>query len=148
MQIDNVISKGQLVPLVFTQDAVAANQSATAMNIVETGATSGILGATEYPIPWDFEIVGVSILSDTDLTANTMTADATINGTATGLQAVLSDTVQRTSTVQARGKDVGVAGDRVGCKLASHASLAPETCDVVVVVWVMVYLNQALTNSI
>ena len=79
MQMVNEISRYQLVPLMFTQDAVAASQSAAAMKIVE--AATNTLDATEYEIPWAFQVVGISILSDSARTADSCTVDATVNGT-------------------------------------------------------------------
>lgn len=140
-QIERVIAKGQLVPLIFSQDAVADSQSAVAMNIIETGATSGTLGTQEYVIPWDFEVVGISVVSDSARTAGTLTVDATINGTVTGLQGALdaTNTLRDTGT-QIRGSDVAVAGDRVGVKLTT-SSWTPTAADVVVTVWVLVSLE-------
>lgn len=140
MQIDRVIAKGQLIPLLFSQDAVADSQSAVAMNILETTATTSTLPVTEYPIPWDFEIVGISIASSEARTAGTLTVDATIDGTVTGLQAALDATnTTRDTGTQVRGSDVGSAGSRVGVKLTT-ASWTPVTADVAVTVWVLVKL--------
>lgn len=138
-QIERIIAKGQLVPLTFSQVATADAQSAVAMNIIEAGAN--VLATQEYVLPWDFEVVGVSVVSHTARTAGTLTVDATINGTVTGLQAVLNATdTLRDSGVQARGADAGVAGGRVGCKLTT-ASWTPITADIVATVWVLVHLE-------
>lgn len=138
-QLEPTISRGQLVPLTFSQDAVADAQSAVAMNIIEAAAV--VLGTQEYQIPWDFDVVGISIVSDSARTAGTLTVDATINGTVTGLQAVLDGTnTLRHYKAQPREADRGVAGGRVGVKLTT-SSWTPITADVVVVVWVLVYLG-------
>jgi hypothetical protein len=140
-QMERIIAKGQLVPLLFSQDAVADSQSAVAMNILETSATTSTLAVIEYPIPFDFEIVGITVASDEARTAGTLTVDATIDTTATGLQAVLDGTnTLRKSTTQPRGSDVGSAGSRVGVKLTT-ASWTPVTADIAVVVWVLVHLE-------
>lgn len=140
-QIERAIAKGQLVPYLFAQDAVADSQSAVAMNIMETTATTSTLPVTEYVIPWEFEIVGISVVSSEARTAGTLTVDATINGTVTGLQAILNatDTTRDTGT-QIRGSDVGVAGDRIGVKLTT-ASWTPTTADIAVVVYAIVSLE-------
>lgn len=140
-QIERAIAKGQVIPYLFTQDAVADAQSAVAMNILETSATTSTLPVTEYVIPWDFEIVGISVSSSEARTAGTLTVDATINGTVTGLQAALNATdTLRDTGVQVRGSDVGVAGDRIGVKLTT-ASWTPVTADVAVVVYAIVSLE-------
>ena len=140
-QVERIISRGQLVPLLFSQDAVADAQTAAAMNIIETGATTGTLDAAEYQMPWDFEIVGISVVSGAARTAGTLTVDATIDGTVTGLQAALDATnTLRDYGTQARGSDRGVAGSRVGCKLTT-TSWTPTTADIAVIVWVLAYLE-------
>lgn len=140
-QIERIIAKGQLVSFVFAQDAVADSQSAVAMNIMETTATTSTLPVTEYVIPWDFEIVGIAIVSSEARTAGTLTVDATIDGTATGLQAALDATnTTRDTGIQPRGADVGSAGQRIGVKLTT-ASWTPVTGDVAVVVYALVHLE-------
>lgn len=140
-QVERVISKGQLITLLFSQDAVADSQAAVAMNILETTATTSTLPVTEYVIPWEFEVIGIAVVSSEARSAGTLTVDATINGTVTGLQAALNatDTTRDTGT-QARGKDAGVAGGRVGVKLTT-SSWTPVTADVAVVVYVLVHLE-------
>lgn len=139
--MERIIAKGQLVPYLFAQDAIADAQSAVAMNIMETTATTSTLPVTEYVIPWDFEIVAISVVSSEARTAGTATVDATINGTVTGLQAILdaTNTLRDTGT-QPRNTDVGVAGDRIGVKLTT-ASWTPVTADIAVVVYALVHLE-------
>ncbi|HCT81762.1 MAG TPA: hypothetical protein DGT23_35320 [Micromonosporaceae bacterium] len=136
-----MISKGQLVPYLFAQDAVADAQTAVAMNIMETTATTSTLPVTEYVIPWDFEVVGISIVSSEARTAGTLTVDATIDGTVTGLQAILDATnTIRDTGIQVRGSDVALAGARIGVKLTT-ASWTPVTGDIAVVVYAIVSLE-------
>lgn len=132
-------SKGQLIPIRFAQDAVADAQSAVAMNTLEVAAT--VLTVTEVGIPFKFSIVGISVSSDSARTAGTLTADATINGSVTGIQAQLnaSDTQHAHKKVR-RDLKVGVSGDRVGVKLTT-ASWTPVTADIVVTVWVLAQLE-------
>lgn len=140
-QIERSISKGQLVTFLFAQDAIADSQAAVAMNIMETTATTSTLPVTEYPIPFDFEVIGVSIASSEARTAGTATVDVTINGTVTGLQAALDATnTTRDTGTQPRGTDVGVAGDRIGVKLTT-SSWTPTTADIAVLVYAIVHLE-------
>lgn len=148
-QVERIIAKGQMVPLMFTEDQVAASQSAVAMEILDLVFSAGTSDATfdypqntEYVIPWEFEVVGISVRATAARTGGTLTVDATINGTATGVQAVLNATDTQSATgSELRGKDVGVAGDRIGCKITTDASWAPTTADVVVTVWVIAHLE-------
>jgi hypothetical protein len=140
-QIERTISKGQVIPLLFTQDQVADAQSAVAMNILETSATTSTLNVTEYVMPFDFEIIAVTVVANTPRTAGTLTVDATIDGTVTGLQAILNGTnTTRKATTQQRGSDIGVAGSRVGVKLTT-ASWTPVAANIAVTVWVLVSLE-------
>lgn len=140
-QIERVIAKGQLLSFLFAQDAIADSQSAVAMNIMETTATTSTLPITEYVIPWDFELVGVAVMSSEARTAGTATVDATIDGTVTGLQAILDGTnTTRDTGTQFRGLDVGTAGQRIGVKLTT-ASWTPTTADIAVVVYAIVHLE-------
>jgi hypothetical protein len=136
-QIERIISKGQLVPLLFSQGAVADAQSAVAMTVVD-----GVAKATEYTIPFEYDIIAVSITSDSARLTGTCTVDATIDGTATGLQAALNGTdTLRKHAVQGRGADGGAAGSRVGVKLTTAGSWTPITADVIVTVWCLVHLE-------
>lgn len=140
-QIERSISKGQLVPFLFSQDQVADAQSAVAMNILETSATTSTLNVTEYVMPFDFEVVAITVVSNTDRTAGTLTVDATIDGTVTGVQGVLNaSNVRRHRSVNARSNDAGIAGQRIGVKLTT-ASWTPVAANVAVVVYVLLHLE-------
>lgn len=141
-QIERTISKGQVVPILFTQDQVAASQSAVAMNVLETSATTSTLNVTEYVMPFDFEIIAVTVVANTPRTAGSLTVDATIDGTVTGVQAVLGATnTTRHYSKNARSADAGVAGSRVGVKLTTDAGWTPVAANVAVTVWVLVHLE-------
>jgi len=136
-QIERIISKGQLVPLLFTQGAVADAQSAAAMSVAD-----GIAKATEYTIPFDYDIIAISVTSDSARLSGTCTVDATVDGTVTGLQAVLNGTnTLRHHSTQGRGSDGGAAGSRVGVKLTTAGTWTPVAADVIVTVWCLVHLE-------
>jgi len=139
--VERIISKGQLVPLIFSQDAAAASQSAVALKILEV-ASAANNGVDEVIMPWDFDIVGVSLSSDSAVTTGSALVDPTINGTATGLQAQVDTTnTLRHRKTQPRYQDRGTAGQYVGCKLTTSSDFAPVTADVVAVVWVLAYVD-------
>lgn len=139
MQIARNISKGQLVPLSFVQDAVADSQSAVAMNILEAGANA--LTVIGHVMPFDYEIVGITIFSDSARTAGTLTVDVTVGGSVTGIQAILNgtNTTKKTTKVP-RGTKSGGAGDAIGVKLTT-SSWTPVTADILVTVWVILALE-------
>lgn len=104
-------------------------------------STFDAITVTDEIMPWDFELVGISVTSNAARTAGTLTVDATIDGTVTGLQAALDGTnTTRDTGVQARGTDVGVAGSRLGVKLTT-SSWTPTTADIVATVWAIVHLE-------
>ncbi|HEY9414187.1 MAG TPA: hypothetical protein VIQ30_05470 [Pseudonocardia sp.] len=126
------------MPLVFSKTAVTAGLSAVALNVMDTSAD-----VVEYVMPFDFEIVGISVSITSARTAGTLTVDATIDTTVTGLQAVIDATnTQRDTGTQSRNTDVGAAGSRVGVKITTDAGFLPVTTnDVVAVVWVLAHLD-------
>lgn len=147
MQIERVIAKGNLVALTFMQADVADSQSNVALtvaNVRDVAATTDDSNVADgYTIPWDFEVVGVSVrVAAADArTAGTLTVEPLVNGAATGLTAALNATdTQGAKAIQARGSDQGAAGGKVGCRITT-ASWTPVTADVVVTVWVLTYLE-------
>lgn len=104
-------------------------------------ATADALTVIEEQIPFDFEIAAITVTSNAARTAGTLTVDATIDGTVTGLQAALDATnTTRHHAKQLRGSDRASAGSRVGVKLTT-ASWTPVTADVCATVWVLATLE-------
>lgn len=104
-------------------------------------STVDAITVTDEIMPWDFELVGISVQASTARTAGTLTVDATINGTVTGLQAALDGTnTTRDTGIQPRATDVGTAGQRLGVKLTT-SSWTPVAADVVATVWAIVHLE-------
>lgn len=119
------------VPQNFYQDDVQAAQSAVALNI------PGPAVVTEIEMPWDGSIVGISVLTNDSRTADTLTVDATINGSVSGLQAVLDGSnADHHSAIQAIDIDTFSTGDRIGCKITTGGAWTPITADIIVVVYV------------
>lgn len=117
-------------PHSFFQDNVAASQTAVVLKV------AGSATVTEIEMPWAGSVVGISVVSNEARTANTLTVDATVNGTVTGLQAVLDGTnTTHHSASQAKDLDVFAAGDRLGCKITTGA-WTPTTADILVMVYV------------
>jgi Ni,Fe-hydrogenase maturation factor len=107
----------------------------------DADADADTLAITEAQIPWEFEVVGVSVTSTEARTAGTLTADVTIDGTVTGLQGILNGTdTTRDYATQPRSTDIGAAGSRVGVKLTT-ASWTPTTADIAVTVYVMAHIE-------
>lgn len=120
---------GSKVAFGFMQANAAASQSAVALDVL------GLAGNTEFNMPDDGSAIGISVASNAARTGGTLTVDVTINGTVTGLQAVLNAAnTQYDQARQNRNADAFSAGDRLGVKITTDGSWAPETADIVVVV--------------
>ncbi len=119
------------IPHTFEDTDVAASQSAVAI------AVSGTSAVTEIEMPWAGSVVGISILTNDSRTADSAVADATVNGSVTGLQATLDGSnADHHSATQAKDTDTFNAGDRLGVKLTTGGSWTPVSADIVVVVYV------------
>lgn len=112
------------------QDNVVASQVAVAL----------VMGNTrpEIPMPCAGHVVGIAVYSNEARTAGTLTVDATINGTVTGLTAVLNATNTQTKvTRQAQNLDKFSEGQRIGVKVTTDAGWLPITADITVAVMVV-----------
>lgn len=145
-QIERIIAKGSLLGFNFMQADAAASQSNATLTVAEVRDAAATVddqnAADGYVIPWEFEVVGISVRSSAARTAGTLTVEAMIDGAATGLTAVLNATdTQSAKGTQVRGSDVGPATGRVGARITTDAAWAPVTADVNVTVWVIVHLE-------
>lgn len=140
MQIDRTISKGQLVPLTFMQDAVAASQTDVQLPIseVNAGAGNGIAG---YVAPFGGEIIGVSWILTAAGTAGSFTVGPTVGGTEkTALTQTIGTAASGRGTV-ARGSVLFNAGDEIGAEITTNGSWDGTSSDFAVTVWCLLYLD-------
>lgn len=139
-QIDRVISKGQLVPLVFMQDAVAASQTDVQLPIAEVNAGAGnqIVG---YIMPFAGEIVSISWQLTAAGTTGSFTIGPTVGGTEkTALTATVGTSTSGRPTV-IRGTVPFAAGDEIGAEITTAVGWDGTSADLCVVVWVLLYLE-------
>lgn len=135
-------SKYQIVPLTLAQDNVAANQTTVQMKILEVaGAVNNVTG---WVLPYSGWVVGISARTSSARTGGTLTADATVNGTATGLQAVIdgTNTQSHYASQQITADDVFSIGDLIGCELTTTAAWAPAA-DLAVAVWILIDTSES-----
>ena len=114
----------------FGKENVPASQTAVAIYVASFSETN-----TEIVMPYAGSVIAISVASNAARTAGTLTVDATVNGTATGLQAVLD--VTNTTYHHAHQDpelDLITAGDRLGVKITTSADWLPTTADIVVTV--------------
>ncbi len=113
----------------FIQENVAASQTDVALDL-------GLASArTSLPAVRPGSITGVVVRSAGARSAGTLTVEPTINGTGTGLTAVLnaSNTTAK-ATTQPACLDAFVAGDALGVKITTDGSWAPTTADITVLI--------------
>lgn len=140
MQLERIIAKGQLVKLVFMQDAVAASQTDVQLPIseVNAGAGNAIAG---YVMPFPGEIIAQTYL----LTAAGTTGAFTIGPTVAGTEkTALAQTVGITTSGRkavARGTIPFAAGDEIGAEITTAAGWDGTSADLVVCVWALLYLE-------
>lgn len=115
----------------FWQQNVLASQSDVAIK-------ASISTNNEYTMELEGSIIGIAVASNAARSAGTLTVDVTINGSATGLQAVLdgTNTTYHYAT-QIPETDTFSAGDRLGVDYTTDGSWAPTTADIVVTVTVL-----------
>lgn len=110
-----------------------ANPAASA-----TTAATAAQGGPGLVVPtgYEFHPLLISVASNADLTAGTLTAKVTDNGTvlANGPTAVLSDTVQYAAGVQRAQVEPIAAGRRVGASVVTDAGYLPVTADIDILV--------------
>lgn len=138
--ISRVIAKGQLVPLVFFQDNLAASQTDVQLlvNEVASAAANAVSG---YTMPFDGEIVAVTADLSAAATAGTLTVGPTVGGTEK-TDPTLSITTQTTRRdVASRGAAVFSAGDIIGAEITTDGSWDGTTADLAVIVWVILHVE-------
>jgi hypothetical protein len=137
-QITLDTSKGQLVPLVFGQDAVAASQTNVQLPVAVGEASQAVDG---YEVPWSGEIVGLSYTLSAAGSAGVFTIGATVNGTEDADSTVTVGTNAAGYTRIPRGSVPFVAGDSIGAEITTDGSWDGTTADLSVTVWALVYLE-------
>lgn len=111
----------------FFDEDVAANQSAVEWGTQPATDVGGAL--KRVTMPFAGSVVGVSLYTATAHTTGTITADATISGTVTGLQAAATAGTATAYGTQAMGLDNFTAGQTLGVKVTTLSTLAATTTD-------------------
>lgn len=140
MQIDRYIAKGQLVPLTFYQDAVAASQTNAQLSVNENAAT-GISLVQGYTMPFDGEVMAIAADLDTAGAAGVFTVGASIDGTEDADTTITMGTATGVSLAVARGLAGFVAGDVIGVEITTDGSWDGTASDLLVTVYVLLELE-------
>jgi hypothetical protein len=138
---EQIASRGQIVPFLFCQDAVAANQTDVQLYVVEV-ASAAALAVDGITMPWAGSIVGISADLSAAATAGQLTVGATINGTesATTRQTITTATAAR-AVFQADAVRF-VAGDKIGAEITTNGTWDGTSADLAVFVYVLLDCQQ------
>ena len=137
MQIGNICSKWQLVPLFFAQDAVADAQ--TDVDLPTTDANNSVCLNVGYTMPFDGEIIGISGNVSTAGTTGSLIIDATVDTTQTTDPSVVITTDTALSDTCRRGTVPFKANQVIGASITT-ASWDGTASDLQVTVWVVLKL--------
>lgn len=134
--ISRETSKGQLVALDFTQDALAASQSN-----VQLSGTDVSQGGDGYTMPFAGQVVAVTADTTVAATAGSLTVGATVGGTedADTTLTITTETAKR--KVCPRGSASFVAGAKIGAEITTSGTWDGVTADLAVIVWVLLELD-------
>lgn len=111
----------------WVQDNVSASQTNVAL------ALYGDTTRTTRPALRAGAVTGIVVRSNEARTAGTLTVEVTVNGTGTGLTAVLDGTNTTVKvTAQSEGTDTFAAGAELGVRITTDGSWAPTTADITV----------------
>jgi hypothetical protein len=140
MQINNTLSKHQLVPLYFHQDAIANAQTAVALYTVQVhGAVANT--TIGYVMPFKGEVIGVSVGLDLAGSAGTVTVVPTIDTVAcTDPSAAMTTTAVAASDTCKRGTNAFAKDALIGANLTT-AGWDGITADLSAVVWVLLNIS-------
>lgn len=135
-QFEQIAARGQIVPFLFCQDAVAASQTDVQLNIVEV-ASAAALAVDGITMPWAGSIVGISVDLSAAATAGSLTVGATIGGTE---KAATTQTITTAAAARAVFQQDAVrfnAGDKLGVEITTAAGWDATTADLAVFVYVL-----------
>jgi hypothetical protein len=139
-QMERIIAKGQLVPLVFMQDAVAASQSDVQLLVAEV-ASAASNAVDGYVAPFEGEIIAISARLSAAASAGSLTIGPTVGGTEkTTLQLSIDDD-QSIYAKTLRGKIPFAAGDLIGAEITTDGTWNGTSADLCVVVWVLLHMD-------
>jgi len=140
MQINNTLSRWQLVPLVFAQDAVAASQ--TNVQLFTQQVHGAVANDTDgYCMPWAGEIVAISAHLTAAGTAGTFTIGPTIAGVEATDPSVTMGTSTDKSDTCPRGTNAFAANAVIGAEITTSAGWDGTSEDLVVTVWVVLKID-------
>lgn len=142
MQIERIVSSGQLVALQFHQADVAASQTDAQLSVAAVdNAADDQLAVDGYVMPFAGEIVAVTARLSAAATAGTLTIGPTVNGTEKTDPTLSITTAQSARDLTPRGTAQFAAGDLIGAEITTGGTWDGTTADLAVTVWVLVHVD-------
>lgn len=138
MQLTNDLSRYQLVPLLFAQDAVADAQTDVAL--FTTDANNSCSLNVGYTMPWEGYVVAISANLNAAGSTGTLVIDASVNATPLADPSVSITTETEKSDHCNRNTAHFAADDVIGASITT-ASWNGTTSDLQVIVWVLLKIS-------
>jgi hypothetical protein len=135
-QFEQIAARGQVLPFVFVQDALAASQTDVQINIQEVSGGMA-LAVSELSMPWAGRVVGISVNTSAAATAGSLTVGATIDGTEQTASTQTLTTATAASAVFAQTAVPFAAGQKLGVEITTSGTWDAVTADLAVVVYVL-----------
>lgn len=136
MQINKVLSQYQLVPLVFMQDNVAANQTNVQLVVAEVASAAG-LANEGYTMPFAGEIIAISAQVSAAAANGTLTVGPTIAGTEKTDPTLSITTRTEKSDTCVRGTNPFAKDAVIGAEITTDGTWDGTSSDLLVVVWAL-----------
>lgn len=137
-RIQRITSQGQLVPLYFGQEAVAASQTDVQLP-APMGEATQVNDGYVMPFPW--ELVAITYQLSAAATAGQLTIGATLGGAEDADTTITVTTAATGRKSVSRAKMFGPAGGVIGAEITTTAAWDAIAADLAVVLWVIVYLE-------
>lgn len=135
-QFEQIAARGQIVPLLFVQDNVAASQTDVQLNIQEVASAAALL-VQGISMPWAGSVVGISVDLSSAATAGQLTVGVTNGGTEAAATTQTITTQTAKTAVFPQGSVTFVAGDKLGVEITTNGTWDATTADLAVVVYVL-----------
>ena len=136
-QIERVLSTGQLIPLQYSRHTVTADASIP-MPVLETMDPVELV-----TVPFDGNIVGVSVALSTPGTTGQLTITPSVDGVAYAAGTVAATLGPLTASGRvARGQIPVKAGQEVGALIGTSVDWAPLAVDLVATLWLLLRLEE------
>lgn len=138
MRLTNDLSRYQLVPLYFAQDAVADSQTDAALYTVDANNSTNL--NVGYTMPWEGYILAISANLNAAASTGTLVIDASVNATPLADPSVSISTETEKSDYCNRNTAHFDADDVIGASITT-ASWNGTSSDLGVIVWVLLKIS-------